>query len=288
MHALSLRQLTFSFLFLLLSARLLAASDFDSAVTLFRAKRYPEACAAFQKIAEHEPQNAAAHYYLGRIAIYRDDAYAAAAELEKAAAGDPKNSDYFFWLGSAYGLIARQNYSIFKAYRCRNTLLKAIDLNPDNLQARYELVTYYRQAPFFAGGSLAKAHAQAKEIARRDPLLGAEAEGEICISEKNYDEAVATFEKLLHDHPDQVVALYQIGFIAATTGEQLGRGEAALKEYLKHTPGDTQPSLAYAHYRLGDIYRQKDETDAARKEYQAALALDPNLKTAAKALEELE
>jgi len=273
---------------LLLGAPLIAASDFDAAVALYKAKRYPAAQAAFAKLTAREPQNAAVHYYLGRIAIYRDDAGTAADELEKATAGDPKNSNYYFWLGSAYGLLARQNYSPFKAFKCRNMLLKAVELNPDNIEARYELVTYYRQAPFFAGGSMDQAHAQADEIKKRNPLRGAMAEGEIFISEENYDAAFNAFETILKEHPDQIVALYQIGFIAATTGQRLDRGEAALKEYLTHTPSDTQPDLAYAHYRLGDIYRQKEKPDAARKEYQAALALDPNLAPAAKALDSLE
>jgi tetratricopeptide (TPR) repeat protein len=266
----------------------LAASDFDDAAALFQAKHYPDARAAFEKLAASEPKNAAAHYYLGRIALVRDDAENAITELEFATAGDPKNSNYYFWLGSAYGLYARQNDSIGKAHQCRDALLKAIGLNPDNIEARAELVTFYRMTPWIAGGSMEKAHAEAGEIKKRDPLRGAQAEGEICIAEKKYDEAFKVFENLLKGHPDQIAALYQIGFIAASTGLHLDRGEAALKEYLTHTPGEMQPTLAYAHYRLGNIYGRKNDPDAARKEYQAALAIDPNLKQAANALGRLK
>ena len=288
MPFLSPRWLALGLFCLLLGALRVAASDFDDAVALFQAKRYPDARAAFEKLVTHEPSNAAAHYYLGRIALVRDDADDAIAELEKATANDPKNSDYYFWLGSSYGLFARQHSSLGKAFKCRNALLQAIEINPGNIEARAELVTFYRQAPFFAGGSLAKAHAQAEEIKKLDPLRGALAEGEIFIAEKKYDEAFDAFESLLKDHPEQITALYQIGFIAASTGQRLDRGEAALKEYLRHTPCDTQPTLAYAHYRLGDIYRQKEDADAARKEYEAAIALDPNLKQAANALDKLK
>jgi tetratricopeptide (TPR) repeat protein len=282
------RSFILGFFCLLLGAGRLAAADFDNAVALFQAKRFPDARAAFEKLAATEPQNAAAHYYLGRIALDRDDSDNAVDEMEKATAGDPKNSDCYFWLGSAYGLYAKQHTSIGKARKCRDAFLKAVELNPDNLDARAALVTFYRMSPWFVGGSMDKAHAQAGEIKKRDPLRGAEAEGEICIAEKKYDDAFNAFESLLKDHPDQIAALYQIGYIAATTGQRLDRGEAALKGYLTHTPSDTQPSLAYAHYRLGDIYREKDNPDAARKEYQAALALDPNLKQAADALDNLK
>jgi tetratricopeptide (TPR) repeat protein len=273
---------------LLLGAGRSAASDFDQAVALFKAKHFPDARAAFEKLAAREPQNTAAHYYLGRIAIKRDDGDNAVDEMEKAAAGDPKNSDCYFWLGRAYGVYAQQHESIGKARKCRDAFLKAIELNPDNLDARAALATFYRMSPWFVGGSMSKAHAQADEIKKRNPLLGAQIEGEICIAEGRYDDAFNAFESLLKDHPDQIAALYQIGYIAATTGQRLDRGEAALREYLTHTPNDTQPSLAYAHYRLGDICREKANADAARKEYQTALALDPNLVPAADALKGLK
>jgi tetratricopeptide (TPR) repeat protein len=272
----------------LLGAGRSAASDFDQAVALFQAKRFPDARAAFEKLAASEPPNAAIHYYLGRIALERDDGDNAVVEMEQAIAGEPKNSDYYFWLGGAYGVYARQHSSISKACKCRDAFLKAIELNPDNIEARAALATFYRMSPWFVGGSMTKAHAQADEIKKRDPLRGAQVEGEICIAEEKYDDAFNAFESLLKEHPDQIAALYQIGYIAATTGQRLDRGEAALREYLTHTPKDTQPSLAYAHYRLGNIYQKKDETDAARKEYQAALALDPHLKPAADALDDLK
>jgi tetratricopeptide (TPR) repeat protein len=273
---------------LLLGAGRIAASDLDHAVALFQAKHFPDARAAFEKLAASEPSNATIHYYLGRLALERDDSDHAIDEMEKATAGDPKNSDYALWLGSAYGVYARQHSSISKACKCRDAFLKAVELNPDNIEARAALATFYRMSPWFIGGSMDKAHAQADEIKKRDPLRGAQIEGEICIAERKYDDAFKAFESLLKDHPDQIAALYQIGYIAATTGQRLDRGEAALKEYLTHTPSDTQPSLAYAHYRLGDIFREKEDTSAARKEYQSALALDPNLKQAADALEDLK
>jgi tetratricopeptide (TPR) repeat protein len=287
-HASPPRWLTLSIFCLLLGGGRVAASDFDDAVALFKAKRYPDARAAFEKLAAADPRNGSAHFYLGRIALYRDDPAAAAAELEQAAASDPKNSDCFYWLGSAYGLLARQTYSLSKAAKCRSALLKAVELDPDNIEARAELVTFYRQAPFFVGGSLTKAHAQAEEIKKRNPVRGALAEAEICIAERKYDEAFDAFESLLKDHPEQITALYQIGFIAATTGQRLDRGEAALKDYLTHVPGDTQPTPAYAHYRLGNIYERKNNPAAARAEYQAALNLDPKFNLAAKALAKLQ
>src|SRR5437764_66865 len=50
-----------------------AETDFDAAVALFKAKRYPEARALLEKVVAAEPQNAAACHYLGRAIVARND-----------------------------------------------------------------------------------------------------------------------------------------------------------------------------------------------------------------------
>ncbi|MDE3083979.1 MAG: tetratricopeptide repeat protein [Verrucomicrobiota bacterium] len=281
MHELSPR----FFCFLLAWAPLQAtASDFNNAVAAFKSAHDAAARAAFERLLAKEPKNAAVHYYLGRIALRHSDGSAAAAELAKAVKLDSTRSDYFFWLGTAYGILARDHHSFTKALACKKALLRAVNLDPDNLDARAALVTFYRQAPFFVGGSLSRARAQAKEISRRNPIRGKLARGEILIVQKKYDEAVAAYQDLLKSHPEQIAALYMIGYVAATTGHQLELGEAALKQYLGHKPDDIQPSLAYAHLRLGNIYERENKTAAARAEYRAALDLVPNFTAAAGAL----
>jgi hypothetical protein len=51
-------------------------------------------------------------------------------------------------------------------------LEKAVELNPDNIEARFDLLEYYLQAPAFLGGDAAKAQAQAAEIAKRNATAG--------------------------------------------------------------------------------------------------------------------
>src|SRR5215218_1161046 len=62
--------------------------DLGAAITLFRAKKYPDARAALEKIVAADPRNAAAAYYLGRTLELRGDADAlpeAVAMLQRAA-----------------------------------------------------------------------------------------------------------------------------------------------------------------------------------------------------------
>jgi Flp pilus assembly protein TadD len=59
------------------------------------------------------------------------------------------------------------------------------------------------------------------------------------------------------------------------SGLQLDQGEAALKEYLRRSPGEEQAPLWAAHWRLGQIFERKGDRASARAEYQAALQLNP-------------
>src|SRR5437762_338562 len=68
-------------------------------------------------------------------------------------------------------------------------LEEAVRLDPNLIGARVDLVRYYVVSPRIVGGSMKKARAQAAEIARRDPALGAFAWGYIAYREKSYGPA---------------------------------------------------------------------------------------------------
>jgi tetratricopeptide (TPR) repeat protein len=89
---------------------------------------------------------------------------------------DATNALYYLWLGRAYGHQAEQTNAgeqFFLARQVRKNLEKAVTLNPDLIEARLDLLTYYLQAPSLLGGGIEKAQAQAGEITKRDPDQGA-------------------------------------------------------------------------------------------------------------------
>ena len=262
-----------------------------AALALFKAKHYPESRDAFEQIAAAEPNNAEAHYYLGMIAIRRSDNDEAIRQLERATELAPANSDYFADLGDAYsraidkaGLLSQLGL----ARKCQAALEKSVELNPDNLPARNGLVSFYRQAPTFAGGGLSKAYEQAAEIKKRDPVMGTAVYGQLYISEKKYEDAFAVFERLLATHPDNYIALYSIGRTAALTGTHLDRGEQALRRCLELAPGKGEPSHAAAQWRLGGIAEKRGDRAAARAAYEEALKLDPAFAQASESLAKLK
>jgi tetratricopeptide (TPR) repeat protein len=89
---------------------------------------------------------------------------------------DATNALYYLWLGRAYGHQAEQAKAggqFFLARQVRKNLEKAVTLNPDLIEARLDLLTYYLRAPGLLGGGMEKAQAQAVEITKRDPRKGA-------------------------------------------------------------------------------------------------------------------
>jgi tetratricopeptide (TPR) repeat protein len=278
-------------LFACTAALLRAGPANEAAIALFKAKQYPDARAAFEKIVGLEPANAEAHYYLGMIAKRRSDTDEAIRQLEQATTLAPANSEYFLDLGDAYGSAANKAGLLSQmgwARKCQAALEKSVQLNPDNLAARNGLVTYYRQAPTFVGGGMSKAYEQAAEIKQRDPVMGAQVYGQLYIADKKYDDAFTTFETLLQSHPDNYLALYSIGRTAAETGLRLDRGEQALRRCFELTPGKGEPGPAAVQWRLGNIAEKRGALDAARLDYETALKVDPNFKQAADSLAKLK
>jgi tetratricopeptide (TPR) repeat protein len=274
-----------------LAGILRAETPAESALALFKAKRYPEARAAFEQIAAADPANAVAHYYLGVLALRRSDVDESIRQLEKATALDPKNSDYFADLGAAYGSAAGSATLFAKlglAQKCQAALEHSVELNPDNLAARNGLVSYYRAAPGFVGGGMAKAYGEAEEIRKRDPLMGAVVLSQLYIAEEKYDPAFAVLEEALHKKPDAYIALYSLGRLAAQSGQRLDRGERALRRCLELTPGKGEPGHAPVQWRLGNLAEKRGDPAAARAAYEAALKLDPDFTQAKDSLAKLK
>jgi tetratricopeptide (TPR) repeat protein len=244
--------------------------------------------------------------------------------LESAARQDPDNPVYQFWLGRAYGEQAETASKLRLlriAGRAKAAFQRAVTLAPDYLDGREGLMQYYLQAPGIAGGSLEKARAEAREIARRSPYRGAlalvavarkdrdrmavvrafdsaiaqfpdssalyNALLAVVVDRKDWPRAWATIERFQRARPDSRAAAYAFGRIAALTGQRLEEGERHLREYLRHEPEPRQPSHAGARWRLGMILEHRGDKPGARREYQEAVRLDPNLAGAKQSLAKL-
>ena len=148
-----------------------AASDPEFGIRLFNDRQWAAAQQFFETFTAEHPTDAAGAFYLGRTLFERQQYERAVEWLEKATWLDSDNSDYHLWLGRAYGYSAQRASILWQfplARKVRINFEKAVELDPDNIDARADLAEYYLKAPRILGGGREKAEAQAHEISRRN------------------------------------------------------------------------------------------------------------------------
>lgn len=267
-------------------------------------------------IVRAQPGPGARDYEAGRGYLRANQPDRAERAFERAIEREPRNGTYQLWLGHAIGQQAA-NASVvrqpFLARRVKAAFERAVELDPDLLDARDGLIQFHLLAPGVMGGDKAEARRQQREIARRNPVRGHVAAANIAWSSrdtaaterelraaialapdslpahanlaarlvqwKRVPDAFALWDALLRRQPSSVPARYQFGRLAAVTGQRLADGERQLRAILaiETWPDDNwAPDKAAAHARLGDLLRQQGKRDEARAEYDRALALDPS------------
>ena len=209
----------------------------------------------------------------------------------------------------------------------RDAFEAAVRLDPGLFDARTALIQYYLRAPEAMGGGTAKAKVQVAEIAKRNAVRGHLAQAMLDRAAKDdaayrrsIDAAVAAAPQLpasdidvrsavvgnlvaqqryadardfarawSQAFPTQAAPQYQLGRIAAISGEALDEGGAALKRYLDAglSRGENDPRDGFAWWRLGQIQAKQGDTAAARASLQTALRLEPDNAEVKKALDAL-
>lgn len=276
-----------------LGAAMLSAQndDFEKAVERYRTKNYGDAQPIFEKIVADDPQNARAVFYLGALALRRDDLPEAVKQLELAAHLDPTSGRYQNELGNAYGMSAQHASLLSKlglAKKCLAAYQRAVALEPDNISYRLSVMNYYVQAPRLAGGGIEKAYAAAEEVRARDPRQGGLAVVMLHIGQKRWPQAFAEMDILQRTHSDDLELAYTLARLSAVSAQQLDRGEKALLSYLSQPPKRGLPNHAQAHALLGEIREKAGDPEGAKSAYRAAVSLDAHFAAARQALERLE
>lgn len=301
------------------------AGSLDDGMALYESGDMAGARSAFNAALKEDPKNARAAFMLGRSHYAEGAAKQAVKWFEKAIKLDPEQSQYHQYFGEALGESlgdANMLTRMRKAGRVRKSFERAIELDPGNLQARRGLIIYYLRAPGIAGGGRDKAEAGARELTRLDAQMGRRAWVDIYVQYQEFASALREIDVILQDNPDdaramltrgvllteqaeygaaadhfqawlerdpeQMSAAYQLGRVSSISGQNLESGEAAMLTYLQHQPGSDEPSLAWANYRLGQIYEHMGRSDAARRAYRVAVELDPKHKEARKALKAID
>lgn len=263
---------------------------FESALALFNTQRFPEAHAALEKILAADPENAAAHHFLGRTIMKRNDKVAleeALVPLGKAVELEPDNAVYLGIYGGASLQFAGRTNSLSAANKGREAMEKALRLDPNYLEAREGLFQFYQRAPWPIGSN-AKARVQLEEIRKRDPDLATILEVGTKTNARDYPAAFKLCEEVLRKNPDNYIAHYHYGRTASISGQNLERGLTSLQQCLQlEPPTPASPNHSNVWQRIGNIREQLNRPAEARAAYQSALTLDPGNRQAAEALAKL-
>lgn len=308
------------------TAALKQSDAFEAGRRAYESSDYAKAVAELQAAAAKEPQNGEIQLLLTKSYLEMQERDAAINSAERAVAIDPKSSVYHEWLGRAYGEKADHSSMFTAPGLARKTHREfeiAVQLDEKNIAARQALIEFDCAAPGMVGGGEEKAKPEIEKLKSMDASEWHYSLGNCRRQKKDFADADAEFQLALESNPKSAELIYDIGDYAVRRSQaerlmevaELGakvdpadpRGrfyravglilknekpeeaERFLKEYLQKAPKRSgYPRYAVAHEWLGRLHENKGEKEAAAKEFQAALQLDPKSKSAREALKRVE
>jgi tetratricopeptide (TPR) repeat protein len=306
-------------LVLLSGVRLLA--DDSQANALLQQGRVDEAHIALQGILAAQPKDAQAHQLLCRVYYAQEIADAAIHECELAAEQDPGNSNTQMWLGRAYGMKASHANPLIAfslARKVHAAFERAVELDPQNIQAMCNLGQYYVEAPAIVGGGLDKGRALADRMQPRFASQSHRLLALIANENKDPTTAEAEFKKAVlagrtadayidlgqfyqeQNQPDKALEALQAGIEAdrrkdatlvdaASILTAMNRSPqlavSLLRQYLS-SPAKSEDAPAFkVHIQLANLLAHQGDTASARLEYAAAASLASGYAPAHKSLQ---
>jgi len=192
--------------------------DLDRAHKLYNLTEFQQSLQVLQAVPN---KDGAVYELMGRNYYGQGEFKRATEALERAVALEPGNSSYHLWLGRAYGRRAETSSMITApgfANKARQFFERAVQLNPDNLEAQSDLLEYYLEAPGFLGGGFDKASATAAEIARISPAEGHWAQAKLAEKHKEFSSAEAQLKRALEIAPQQVGRLIDLARLFTRQG----------------------------------------------------------------------
>jgi len=300
------------FVLLLLAPLSALCADTSAGFAALQQGRVDDAEKILHSAITADPRAPRAHQLLCRVYYAQDLSSEAVRACEMAVSLAPNDSVSLDWLGRAYGLKAGHvnplsGFALAK--KVRATFERAVQADPNNMDAATDLGQFYVDAPSIAGGDIDRARQLAANMASRWParshrLLAyiakknhddqtAEAEFKAAVSAGHTPEAytdLALFYQT-HNQPDQALsairdairadknhgpALVDAASILIDAKRAPDLAERALRDYLV-SPAKSDDAPAFrVHLKLGKLLAAHGDQAGAQREYAAALALAPN------------
>jgi len=314
---------------LILLAWPVAAAELDDAGSLIDAGNYDEARQILDQTVQDPAQKAQSLVLLTRIYNRLEDYEQGMRTGKQAVKLLPDSSvahyEYAVAVRTKLSKVSKMK-AMFSLGTYKKELQRALELEPNNLEARQEEIGFLSNAPGFAGGDKAKAAERIAELKALDWRSGMIMQSELQQAQGDRPGMIETHEQILEKHPEEdgirltLAVMYQneerwvdadaqLVVLRDTERPELARsalyqrarcrvmGEfeqdeavSFLEQFIEETPADSKgrPTTADAFWRMGLAQEQLGERDAALTSYQRALALQPEHEEAQKALKVLK
>jgi tetratricopeptide (TPR) repeat protein len=166
-------------------------------------------------------------------------------------------------------------------------LLKAVQADPKNYEARTKLAAFYTQPPH---RNIELAERYAREAVQLDP---ARAKGYSILAtglalERRWSELEEVLSTSENTVPDDLAPYYRTANVLLESGADLKRGETYVRKYLAQEPEGEEPDAAHAHRLLGLILEKQGRTGEAVSELKTAVQMDPRFAAAKQDLDRLQ
>jgi tetratricopeptide (TPR) repeat protein len=308
------------FLASLASVTAIAAAD-DAAQSQLAQGRVDDAINTLRGQISSSPNDPEAHNLLCRAYLTLGQWDRGISSCERAVTLEPNNSRYHLWLGRVYGEKADKANFMTAAGLAKKVHIEfetAVQLNPNNVDARADLAEFYLEAPGIVGGGREKAEAQAQTLATLDPARAhwitariAEKKKDPATAEKEYRAAIASshgsasawlhlaqfykhvgrlgeIDVAIHQAAsaplDQADVLVDAAHLLLDTNQDLPEANLLLDRYVSSASTVEQAPAFKAHYLLGTVLERQGDKQAAARQYRAALTLAKSFSAAQEAL----
>ncbi|MGY6554196.1 MAG: tetratricopeptide repeat protein [Wenzhouxiangella sp.] len=280
--------------------------------------------ARIQRADEKELATAEGFVWRVRLAALTDQAEQAKQLLNEGLAAHPESSQLAL---QRSGLLSASvgetgNFGRMRLAReIRDSLLRAVELDPESIPARLGLIMFYLNAPRLVGGGADRAEPHLDFVQARSPMdyfdvqgAAAMGRGEMAIavdwfqrateadpdrrprfqqalalaSLEQHDAARTLLQTILESFPQHSGAWYQLGRISVLDESELEAGLAALQRFLELPVWPMNPSTAAAWWRIGQLHQLRGDVDPARAAFRQALAENPEFEPASEALSALD
>jgi tetratricopeptide (TPR) repeat protein len=211
-----------------------------------------------KEIIGRDGNSARAHYLLALIYLRELDMGRrlhwdeAEDHVRKAVDLDGDDPENLMLLGHITGIKARDGSKLSafgRAKTSKGSYEKAVEIDPDNIEARKWLINFHLNAPGFAGGDKDEARTQAEELVKIDPAEGRYAMADIYeFLEKDIQKAEREYAKAIRENPGESRPYYEYADHLARRG-RYDRAESLMTVLSGLEPSSSSPLFRIARYR---------------------------------------